>query len=401
MIDIKYMYEEVKKVFDDKGYILLESPDEIKNKNVTDKLRYICPKHEDKGELQITFSKICNNRGCVYCGRETSKNKRQKPIEDYLEKYKQATESNGFIFVNLSRVDVPNSNKTQLIVDFICPRHVERGTQSIVARNMLRKMSGCNFCRGAGLSPDEIVEQIINKLPQVEVLDLPQNKVKNIRYRCKIHGYESSTSPQNLLAGRGCYYYGLEKLSENGRLTQEEFIQRMKIINSDIEIIGKYIDRKHSVAIKCNKCGKTSDVPVWTLYRRQNGCPNCSPYLGENAIQMLLEKWNYNYIRQYYFDDCRDKKPLLFDFYLPDYNICIEYDGIQHYIPKIIHNGMTQEAANYTHEQTKIHDKIKNEYCKKHTIPLIRIPYWELEDDNISYYLFDNLQKYGAILKIA
>ena len=92
---------------------------------------------------------------------------------------------------------------------------------------------------------------------------------------------------------------------------------------------------------------------------------------------------------------------MLFDFYLPDYNICIEYDGIQHYIPKIIHNGMTQEAANYTHEQTKIHDKIKNEYCKKHTIPLIRIPYWELEDDNISYYLFDNLQKYGAILKIA
>ena len=57
-----------------------------------------------------------------------------------------------------------------------------------------------------------------------------------------------------------------------------------------------------------------------------------------------------------------------FDFYLPNYNLCIEFDGAQHYRPVF---------GEHNFEQTQKHDKIKNEYCESHNIELLRIPYWE------------------------
>ena len=43
---------------------------------------------------------------------------------------------------------------------------------------------------------------------------------------------------------------------------------------------------------------------------------------------------NIIFLPQHRFKDCVDKIPLPFDFYLPDYNTCIEFNGIQHYKPK-------------------------------------------------------------------
>ena len=91
---------------------------------------------------------------------------------------------------------------------------------------------------------------------------------------------------------------------------------------------------------------------------------------------------------------------LTFDFYLPDYNTCIEYDGIQHYEPKQIARKMSKEVAYKAYIQTKHNDLIKNKYCKKHGISLIRIPYWELEDENIEYYLFDKFVELNILEKV-
>ena len=80
------------------------------------------------------------------------------------------------------------------------------------------------------------------------------------------------------------------------------------------------------------------------------------------------------------FNDCRNKNPLPFDFYLPEYKTCIEFDGRQHF-ESIEHwegdNGLLKIKKN---------DSIKNEYCKDNDIKLIRIPYYEI--DNIEDKLF-------------
>lgn len=80
------------------------------------------------------------------------------------------------------------------------------------------------------------------------------------------------------------------------------------------------------------------------------------------------------------FDDCRNIKPLPFDFYLPDKNIIIEYDGEFHYIPIKVQKTDSEEVAIDRLNETKAHDKIKTDYCLKNQIKLIRIPYWEKEN---------------------
>ena len=89
------------------------------------------------------------------------------------------------------------------------------------------------------------------------------------------------------------------------------------------------------------------------------------------------------YIEQYKFKDCVYIDKLVFDFYIPSLNICIEYDGEGHYKP--FRFSKDKKAMQKKLEETQIRDKIKDKYCKENNIKLIRIPYFEF--DNIDEIL--------------
>lgn len=77
-------------------------------------------------------------------------------------------------------------------------------------------------------------------------------------------------------------------------------------------------------------------------------------------------------MQQHTFQDCKNPKTnaiLRFDFYLPDYNCCIEYDGIQHY--------KDNDFFKSTVKENQYRDETKNLYCKNNNIDLIRISYKE------------------------
>ena len=61
-----------------------------------------------------------------------------------------------------------------------------------------------------------------------------------------------------------------------------------------------------------------------------------------------------------------------FDFYVNN-KYLIEYDGQQHFYDIKYFGGEEQ------FKKQQQYDKIKNEYCKSHNIPLIRIPYWHYD----------------------
>ena len=124
------------------------------------------------------------------------------------------------------------------------------------------------------------------------------------------------------------------------------------------------------------------------------GCIKVSK--GEDILNNIYEKYNINYIKQYRFDDCKYKYRLPFDSYLPDYNCCVEFDGEQHYFPVDFGSKGGKWALNQFKENKK-RDQIKNEYCKKQNIPLIRIPYWER--DNMECFLFEEFKKLGMNIK--
>jgi hypothetical protein len=92
----------------------------------------------------------------------------------------------------------------------------------------------------------------------------------------------------------------------------------------------------------------------------------------EYNVKKYLDEKNINYIQQKRFDDCKNKRALPFDFYLPQYNLCIEVNGTQHY--------REQQIFSETLEHRKMIDNIKKEYCKKNNILFLELPYWDFYD---------------------
>lgn len=141
-----------------------------------------------------------------------------------------------------------------------------------------------------------------------------------------------------------------------------------KLVVNDI----KYSSVGHGcrVSAKCD-CGG-----IWTgkgntlLIDRVQSC-GCVVSRGENKIIDVLKKYNVTFERQKRFANCKDKRPLPFDFYLPEYNLAIEYQGQQHY-----HSAFFGESAFNT---TVLHDGIKLVFCQHSNIKLITIKYTEFD----------------------
>lgn len=133
---------------------------------------------------------------------------------------------------------------------------------------------------------------------------------------------------------------------------------------------------------KC-ECGNYVLVSGKSLLQGHRLSCGCLRSQGEAKLNSILDELNIKYETQKTFENCRfeDTKGLArFDFYLPEYNILIEYDGEQHYVSKDSGWSNEEQLA-----YTKQHDEYKNLWCKQNNITLIRIPYYDLEKLNEEY----------------
>lgn len=126
-------------------------------------------------------------------------------------------------------------------------------------------------------------------------------------------------------------------------------------------------------------CGTKVIVTSGNLKSGHTISCGCVSSKNEMKIAKILQKLKYEYVPQMNFSDCVDVGLLKFDFGVKKDGklLClIEYDGEQHYMPiKFCH--MSDEEVQEKLNDTQRRDNIKNEYCKKNNIPLLRIPYWE------------------------
>lgn len=168
------------------------------------------------------------------------------------------------------------------------------------------------------------------------------------------------------------------------RKTTEQFIKEANIIHDFRFSYDKtnYIKNQIKVIINCPIHGDFEQRPLSHL--QGNGCPNCSESKGEKIIAKYLDKNNISYYRQHKFDDCKNIFQLPFDFYIPKYRTCIEFDGKQHYEPADFFGGI--EAF----EKLKTNDRIKDDYCEDNFINIIRIRYDQM--DKIDSILNESFQ---------
>ena len=139
------------------------------------------------------------------------------------------------------------------------------------------------------------------------------------------------------------------------------------------------------------ECGNQVKARSYTLtsgHTQSCGCLRSeSVSLFEVFISNILKDNLITHHKEFTFKDCKGvgNKKLRFDFYLPDYNTLIEYDGEQHFKPIEYFGG---EKHFYILKQN---DEIKNKYCKTHKINLVRIPY-TLSKDKVREVIMDIIQ---------
>lgn len=248
-----------------------------------------------------------------------------------------------------------------------------------------KKYDACKDCIGlksSNTSVNNRAKEHFDKIKEIcnnhdYELVTKESQYKNIdtkiKYICKKHGAQNTSVKLFLKAG-GCAKCNHDSMIKNKFHTREyvksiiEKYNGNKWVNEN-EYIGSTV---RNLMIKCGLCGKifiTSFNSYATEKSAQRKCWSCSckESKGEEQVRKVLEKYSIKFESEKRFDDCRDIKPLPFDFYLPGYNMCIEFDGQCHY----------EDRGFGDYNLRVMHDDIKNKYCKNNNIKLLRIPYWK------------------------
>jgi disulfide oxidoreductase YuzD len=235
---------------------------------------------------------------------------------------------------------------------------------------------GCARCNKTyKYSTEEWVEEVLKKYPQYNLLydykdtfyTNATTKVQIYCKKCKEYFYQLPSNHLN-------HNQGCPKCKGGIKCSNEKFVEKAKKVHGDKYDYSNtvYLNAKEKIIIKCNTCGNVFEQEA-SSHLQGHGCSFCLNYKLEMEVKEILEKNNIKFEFQKRFEECRDKLPLSFDFYLPEKNILIECQGEQHFqFIKYFHKSLMEFAI-----QLK-HDQIKKEFCLKNNITLL-----EVQNENI------------------
>ena len=320
-----------------------------------------------------------------------------------------------------------------------------------VAPNNTLYGKGCPKCVGnIKKTHKEYVKELAIKNPTVEVIDKYINTLTKITHRCTIHNFEWKTSPGSALKGGGCPLCRSEKISNSTLKTHEKYVSEVKQIDSNIIVIGKYINAKTPILHKCEIDGcewNASPSNILSGY----GCPKCGLRRTTESHRMTNEEYterlakiNPNIIA---LEEYTNSQTLILHKCLIDgyewkirpkntlngigcpkcseskgerrIRIWLENNNIDyihqhkyedckdiHPLPFDFYISTYNVLIEYDGEQhfrpidlfggqeyfeyIQKHDAIKNEYCKNNGIPLLRIPYYKYNniEEELNNFLF-------------
>lgn len=268
-----------------------------------------------------------------------------------------------------------------------CKVHIG-GERIVIENNGTR----CKLCYEK--NKQDKIKKNINKAKEIHNNKYDYSLVKyektteKIIIICLEHG-EFKQHIWNHLKGRGCPDCARKQKTHDKYIVVKKFTE----IHGDIYdySLVEYINDKVKVKIICKKHGVFQQNSM--KHKSGQGCPSCRMSHGEQKIERFLENNQVLYEKQKKFEDCKNLNRLPFDFYLNEYEVCIEYDGEQHFEPRF--ENTEKSILNF--EKIKKNDLIKEDFCKKNEIKLLRIPYFEKK--NIEKIIEKEILKWKKIKK--
>ena len=242
-----------------------------------------------------------------------------------------------------------------------------------IAEALVQNTFCCQECRRIR-NKESFIKKLFDVNPNVTVVGEYKNRREKIECLCLIHNKTFKMTAGNLICGHGCPKCATEARIKAFAKAHDEFLSELKEISPQISIMSQYQSAHKKIDCKCLECGFEWNTTPHSLLRGDR-CPNCYlPSKGELAISSYLDDISVEYISQKRFDDCRNINPLPFDFYLPEYNACIEFQGKQHY--EVVEHFGGEEDFKVRQKR----DNIKAEYCLQNQIELLCIPYWDFDN---------------------
>jgi hypothetical protein len=314
--------------------------------------------------------------GCPICGRLEGDEGRTLTQQEFIQRCKEV---HGDKYDYSKAIYIHNN----IPIDIICRSH------GIFQQKPVNHLTG-RGCRSCGretqgykcLTQQEFLQratEIHGDRYDYSKVDYKHSKAK-IEIVCPIHSKSFFPTPNCHLNGSGCPECGNKKKSNERFITQLEFLRQCGKIHGDRYDYSKTIYGGSHIPIEiiCKKCKKSFWQAPNNHISGKNGCPRCRRSKGELLVEDFLEKRGTIYINEMRFDDCLGLKnrPLPYDFFLPNYNILIEVDGLQHYkegIGKMMFGSHKVSQKDY--ERVKRNDEIKTLYALQNKIRLVRIPY--------------------------
>jgi very-short-patch-repair endonuclease len=317
-------------------------------KNANSTVNIICKIHGEFIQKPYNHTK---GQGCPKCSGKLKLTK-----DEFIEKSKEIHKDK----YDYSLVDYKNINSK---VKIICKEHGEFNQN---AGSHIYNKCNCPRCT------KNIKSNTINFIKKSKEIHSNKYDYSSVEYinnhtkvtiTCFTHGIFNQT-PNHHIFGEGCPI-----CSDNKRLNTDEFIKRAQKTHDNTfnYSLVDYVDNKTKIKIICKEHGIFEKTPSNHTSKKQ-GCPLCKiKSKGENEITHILNILNIDFQSQKRFNDCKNILTLPFDFYLPKYNLLIEFDGRQHFNINTIF---------YT-PKIKENDKIKTDFCEKYNFNLLRIKYNE------------------------
>lgn len=325
------------------------------------KISVICRIH---GEFKQNAWEHAKGAGCQKCAFDARTNKWEEMKARFREIHQNKYD------YSLSQASYKDSRST---INIICPIH---GKFKLIA---CKHMQGreCRSCHSWKYYLPKFIEKHGTKYDYSLAEKTFKTCESMITIICPDHG-EFKQRASNHVHGNGCLI-----CSNRIPITTDKWIARFNDIHDNFydyslldDTIKTYLTK---IEIICPDHGRFWQKIAYHIEGCK--CPKCKMSKGALKVFKFLHDHDIPYIDQHKFEDLVGINDglLRFDFYLPETEILIEYDGQQHF------RAMGVFGGEEIFERVQIHDKLKDEYAKNNNIRLIRIPYWDI--DNIEEIL--------------
>lgn len=231
----------------------------------------------------------------------------------------------------------------------------------------------------------------LNNKPFELISTTYQNAKAKLQWRCLKEGCGEIfyTNWSDIFSGNGCgVCVGAQVVLSNCLATKNPEISKEwhPTKNENLTPYDVTANSNKYAWWMCSKCGHEWKSSICSRNSLDRGCPECNTSKGEKRVSEWLENNNINNTPQKEFNGLvgLGNGLLSYDFYLPEYNMLIEYQGLQH---KQYVKGFQKSIEEFYKQ--KEHDKRKKKYAQQNNINLLEI--WYYDFDNVEQILSNTI----------